>query len=189
MGIEITSKVLVGDGNFTPADYGLIGMNGEFTTGLSNFTLQSARPDFMKIRLMAPSVCTGVWMPIMTGGVALTSGQNLSALYDTSGNRLAISADQTTEWTTTGNKDIPWIGGPLNLAAGDYFVGTLSVGTTPPQTMRRANSVTANGRRTGPMQSLRCIRSTTGGYTTLPTTLNMTTDVVPAGTLWFVGLY
>jgi hypothetical protein len=50
-----------------------------------------------------------------TGG---TSGQNFAALYDFTGARLGVTADQTTAWGTAGMYTMAITGGPISVAGG-----------------------------------------------------------------------
>src|SRR6185312_9531310 len=43
----------------------------------------------------------------------LTSGQNFAAVYDNTGTRIGVTADQTTPWASTGLKQMALTGGPF----------------------------------------------------------------------------
>lgn len=63
-------------------------------------------------------------------GSALTAGQNFMGIYDSSGNRVAVTADQSTVWNTAGWKSVPLVGAPFNLSAGFYWIAILANGVT-----------------------------------------------------------
>lgn len=69
-----------------------------------------------------------VW--VSTLGSALTGGQNFMGIYDSSGNRVAQTADQSSVWNTAGWKSVPVVGGPFNLTAGFYWIAILANGVT-----------------------------------------------------------
>jgi hypothetical protein len=71
-----------------------------------------------------------LYMAVGTAGITLTSNQNFIALFDTAGNRLGLSADQTTAWGTTGLKTAAIT--PVQVYAGQaYYIYMLSNGATP----------------------------------------------------------
>jgi len=52
-----------------------------------------------------------IWLHVVTAPVGtLTSGQNFAMVYDSGGTQRAITADQTTPWTTTGVKEAAFTG-------------------------------------------------------------------------------
>lgn len=69
---------------------------------------------------------------VITAGSGLTAGQNLVGVYDINGTRVGVSADQSSAWTSTGNKTAALtMTGPLE--PGYYYLAFLTVGTTPPK--------------------------------------------------------
>lgn len=80
----------------------------------------------------ALSTVTNFLCSVLTAGSGLTAGQNLVGIYNAAGTRVGISADQSTAWTTTGNKTAALtMTGPLE--PGYYYLAFLTVGTTPPK--------------------------------------------------------
>jgi hypothetical protein len=75
------------------------------------------------------------------GGVA---GQNFAALYNSAGTRVAVTADQTTPWSTTGVKSMAFTVS-ANLTAGKYWCALLSnAATTDTGFARGTSSATIN---------------------------------------------
>ncbi len=100
-----------------------------------------------KIKLGAAASVTNIIASVTTVGSGLTSGQNFAGLYNSSGTRIATTADQTSSWAGgTGAKTMALSGGPYTLAAGSYYGALLSVGTTPAtfQTGHATSSSTLN---------------------------------------------
>lgn len=89
------------------------------------------------IRLDAPvdAVATNLVVAIQTAGATLTAGQNFGALYNSTGTRIAVSADQSAAFTGTGLITIPFTS-PVQLTAGTYYAALLTNGTTQPMFMR-----------------------------------------------------
>jgi hypothetical protein len=77
------------------------------------------------------TVVSNIHIGIETAGSGLTAGQCFVGLYDSSGTRLAVSADQASNWTSTGGKTIA-LTSAQTLAVGYYYIAILAVGTTPP---------------------------------------------------------
>jgi hypothetical protein len=74
-----------------------------------------------------------------TAATNLTSGQNLVGIYNSSGTRIAVSADQSSSWLTTGTKTIS-VGATSLISNQDYFIAVLSVGTGTMPTMARLST-------------------------------------------------
>ncbi|WP_372344731.1 hypothetical protein [Streptomyces sp. KL116D] len=74
------------------------------------------------------TVVTNIIAALGAAGVTLTTGQNFAGIYDSSGTRLAVTADQTTAWGSSGVKTMA-LTAPVTLAVGTYYVALLSNGT------------------------------------------------------------
>jgi hypothetical protein len=94
-------------------------------------------------RLLIPVACTvtNVLLIITTGGTTLSN--SFAALFDSSGNRLGVSADQSTPFQSAGNKTVA-LSAPVAVAAGYYYGAVLTNGTTPPSVARATSSGAAN---------------------------------------------
>ena len=123
----------VNDSSFTPADHNLIAWTSDPATlrSTSN-TITSGTVYLHKVKIVNRStVVSNIHIGIETAGSGLTAGQCFVGLYDSSGTRLAVSADQASNWTSTGGKTIA-LTSPQTLAVGYYYIAILAVGTTPP---------------------------------------------------------
>jgi hypothetical protein len=69
-----------------------------------------------------------IW--VANQGTALTAGQNFMGIYDSTGARVAVTADQSTVWNSSGWKSSALVGGPFNLSAGSYWIAVLANGVT-----------------------------------------------------------
>lgn len=56
----------------------------------------------------------------------LTTGQNLAAIFDDTGTRIAVTGDQTTAWATSGLKAMALTASVTLQAGRDYYIGILS---------------------------------------------------------------
>jgi hypothetical protein len=84
-------------------------------------------------RIYVPTTVTTttVFLYVSVIGATLTSGQNLVGLYNAAGTRVAVTADQSANWTSTGLKTISWASSFAIPSPGVYYVAILSNGTTP----------------------------------------------------------
>lgn len=130
---------------------------------------------------------TNIITNIATAGSGLTAGQNLAGIYDSSGNRLGQTADQSASWNSVGNKIMAISGGSIVVNPGKYFVAFMSNGTTPAQPWSSSSTAVIAG--TGPASSLNNAnaRFMTGptAQTSLPSTINIGTLTSVGQTRWF----
>lgn len=97
----------------------------------TNQVLTSGTIYLAKITPQVGGTISNIGLAVTVAGGTLTSGQNLAAIYDSSGNRIALTSDQTTAWGTTGFKSCALTASVSLTAGADYYVAVLSVGTTP----------------------------------------------------------
>lgn len=93
-----------------------------------------------RVYLAQGQTVTGIGYGVQTAGATLTAGQNLVGLYNPSGNRVAVSADQSSAWTSTGYKSTNFTSTYSVTTAGYHYVAFLAVGTTPPAFHQQANA-------------------------------------------------
>lgn len=139
-----------------------------------------------RVDIVNPATLAGLVFTISTAGAGLTAGQNLAGLYDASGNRVALSADQSAAWTAQGIAT-PMFTAPYAAAPGAYFLALLSVGTTPISLLRAASSGAASGVLNFGLGAAGA-RFATGptGQTTLPVSVTMASRT-GTGTAFWVG--
>ncbi len=99
-----------------------------------NLRPTSGRLEGVKIPLPRTITSAGCRLLINQVGVTLTAGQNFVAFFNSAGSRLALTADQSTAWLSTGQPtDMTWAGGPVVIPGGPGVYGylvILSVGST-----------------------------------------------------------
>lgn len=195
MSVEIASNLAsqyVRDGSvWEPADAGFRAWTFDTLSIVSTLTLTSGRIEMARVRIppQAAGTITGVVTNVGVAGATLTAGQNLMALYTTSGTRLGITASQEANWTSTGVKQIAFTAPATNVPAGDYFIAFLSNGTTPISPSRGFNLVTHNGLLTTPLSSLRALRSTGTSNTDLAASIDIASVMSATGTPIWAALY
>ncbi len=100
-----------------------------------------------RIVLPRAAVISKLWVVISTAGSTLTSNQNFLALYDSTGTRRAVTADQTTAFASAAILGAD-VAAPYSATAGTYFVGILANGGTPP-TLLSATLINKSSRSVG----------------------------------------
>lgn len=171
------------DATFTPADHGLVTWTHDPATlrSASNATT-SGTVYLCKVKVVERSaVVSNVIVGIEAAGATLTAGQSLVGLYNSSGTRLAQSADQSANWTSTGLKTIA-LTAAQTLAVGSYYVAILSVGTTPPQfAMGAGGSTSVNAGLT--TATARFLTGPTA-QTSLPASITLGSQTPTSGARW-----
>lgn len=159
-------------------------MDPALCTAGSGTTL--AAVTLIRVNLRYPQSVTNVLAYVTTGGGTLTSGQNFAGLYNSSGTRVAATADQSTAWASTGLMTMALSGGPYALAAGFYWVALLANGTTAPSFLRMTTPQSASAPNLGmSVTGSRCATNGTG--TSLPSSITPSSNA-NAGQIWWAGL-
>lgn len=171
------------DNMSAPGDQGLIAWSGDPAGVGSTSAPASGAVRLMRIVLRRAATLSTVWLVVGTAGATLTSGQNLLGLYNASGTRVALTADQTTAWGSTGIKSAAFTGS-YAAAAGTYFVAILAVGTTPPAF--GVNSVLSGGLAANANLSVSTGRALNGptAQTSLPASITMASNTFGTAMFW-----
>lgn len=159
-------------------------MAPEYATGTS--ALVAGTVYMARVDIASPMT----FSTITTGTIAaavLTAAQNFAGIYDSTGTRVAVTADQSAAWAAAGEKNMA-VTAPYVAAAGTYYVAFLSNGGTPLAPMRSAaNANSAAFINHG--LTVSNARWTTGptAQTTLPASITMGTRTL-SGFAYFAGL-
>lgn len=171
---------------WTPSDHGLIAWSFNPALCSAGGTQMSAGFIYLvEVILRQAATITKSNIVIGTAGATLTSNQNFVGLYDSSGNRQALSADMSTTWNSVGNKTVNY-GASYAAAAGRYYVALLFNGTTSPfvacgSTM--GNTFTP-GNANLSAGSYRFCRSAANGNTSLPSSVTLSTYTPDANNIY-----
>ena len=165
-----------------PQDHALISWNFQVGIVVGSTGPTSGTVLMQKVWLRQPATITNVCIGIGSAGVGLTAGQNFAGFYDSGGNRLGVTADQSANWATAGFKQMA-LTAPVAAAAGAYYVAVLSnAGTTP--TLARGGVITSSF----PNANLTAVDGafTTGpaAQTTLPVSITMASRTLTANSTW-----
>lgn len=119
------------------ASRGLLSENYPLAVAGSSTAMVSGTIYLLALGVLNGDVLTNAHPCIGTGGSGLTLCK--AGYYDKSGNRLAVSADLSTDWASTGIRTNA-MSSPYNVTAdGAVYLALLAVGTTPPSLLRGSN--------------------------------------------------
>lgn len=164
-------------GSWSAPDQGLIAWSFDIIAAENSSPL-GAQGLLYLTRVHVPIACavTNVLIHVSTLGATLTSGENFAGLWSATGTQIGITADQSTNWsTTTGIQVMALAGGAKTITAGDYFVGFYANGTTLPTLTRGQSAGGSPGAVNLGSSTLRFATANTGLLTTPPTTLGALT--------------
>lgn len=165
-----------------PPDHGLMYWQFDPGTNMVGSTITSGTVSMSKLWVRRATTITNVAVSVATVPVTPVVGQNFLGLYDATGTRLGVTADQTTAWNSTGYKQAA-LTAPVAVAAGPYWVAVLANAATTPAFARgsalvasiaNANLTATDGRfTTGP-----------AAQTSLPANITMASRTLSGNTIW-----
>ncbi|MGW1673297.1 glycosyl hydrolase family 28-related protein [Streptomyces sp. NPDC002324] len=134
-----------------------------------------------KVVLRSAATVNSVYVTVTSGGAGLTAGQSLVGLYDANGTKVSESADQSAVFNSTGTKNVSIA--PKSLAAGTYYVGVLTNGSTPPSFMR-GGGASGSALNVGLAINAGRFLDYSTGLTSLPASVNLSAANVNASARW-----
>ncbi|MFE4651523.1 hypothetical protein [Streptomyces sp. NPDC056707] len=142
----------------------------------------------IRVKLRQASTISKVVLMTVSAGSGLTANQNYAGLYNASGTRVGVTANQSTAWAAANNTLSMALTASYSAAAGDYYVAFVSNGSTRPGFVC---ATTLGATRTPGNANLSsggyryCIGAT--GQTSLPSSLSIASATPDANAYW-VGL-
>lgn len=174
---------VVNNPTFAPADHNLITWTQDPATIADAFPLSTGVVYLSKVKIVNRStVVSNILYGVTTAGTSLTSGQNFVGLYNSSGTRLAVSADQTTNFGSQGLKTAA-LTAAQTLAVGDYYVAFLSVGTGTQPSVAASGGVSSAINAGLTTATSRFLTSGTG-QTALPSSITLSSGSQNTGSRW-----
>jgi hypothetical protein len=169
---------------FSPAGNGYVAWNYDPASAVGQSGTTSGVLHMTRVDVPVSATATNLVVSIQTAGASLTAGQNLAGLYDANGVLLGSTADQASNWVSSGHKSMALTAG-VALSPGTYYVGLLSVGTTPPQFLRTVGSSASASTVNVNLSNATLRWGTTGtGLTALPSTVTMSGRAASGSCLW-----
>ena len=169
---------------FQPSDHSLISWAYEPAVSVSTSSPLTPAGTLFLVRLHMPVAqnVTNIELWLTTAGATLTSGQCFAALYQ-GGSLLGTTADQSTNWASSGKQTMAISGGAVAVAAADVYVGLWYNGTTGPAPLRANSSGAVNYKLA--TASARWVTANTGLTTSAPGTLGAFSSL---STAYWAGL-
>jgi hypothetical protein len=109
----------------------------------NNAAMVSGTIYYFGIPLLAGDMVTNITIAVSVAGTVMTLSK--VGLYDSAGNRLALSADQGTNWQSSSQKTIAMITPFVVITSGLYYVAAIAIGTTQPGLVRGSAGSAATG--------------------------------------------
>lgn len=124
---------------WTPADHGMQAWAYDpVRVGSTSTVVTAGVLNVIKVKLPVAGSLTKVFLYVNTAGATLTN--SFAGLYDSSGTRQALTADQSSNWTSTGLKTISFTGS-YSAAIGSFYIAILvGTATTAPAFGRNTSS-------------------------------------------------
>lgn len=139
-----------------------------------------------RVKVVAEDNASSATRTVRLQQVAAGTGVTLAkvAVFDTAGNQLGVSADQSANWSAATTRNVPV--GTFALVKGtEYLLEILVVGTTGPQFARSGN----NGAGNAGLSGAGLLWASDGtGLSDMPTTITPSSGSSHAEALW-AGLY
>lgn len=173
----------VNNPTFRPDDHGLISWTDP-PTSLSGagFGLTTGQVYLSKLKIVNRStVVSNIKYFLTVAQVGGTSGQNFVGLYNSSGTLLIASGDQTTNFSTTGEKTAAIT--PQTLAVGSYYVAFLANhATTAPSVAGGGGNSALNN--VGLTAATGRFLNTSAGNTALPASITLASQSINTASRW-----
>jgi hypothetical protein len=180
-------------GQWIPGDVGWLAWAFDPVALVGGFATVSATIYLIRVNMRQPTTVTNVVLFLQTAGATLTAASSFAGLYAgqtaggfTAGQRIGVTADQTTPWATAGNNNtymsMGLSGGPFAVPAGFCWVAAASTGTTPPTWGRGQNFNNVAANTNVGVSAARFATNGTGA--TLPSTITPASNTLLQQTLW-----
>jgi hypothetical protein len=160
-------------GNTKPSRNGLIGWNMPPFAGITAANLASGIIYLFKMYAETTDPVSRLWHFVDVAEVGATSGQNWMGLYDSTGARQALSADQTTAFGTTGVKQVDMTASWTPGKGNSFYVALLTNAATTQQGVRRAALNSLGNLGLGSSGANLLYGAYGSGQTTLPSSITL----------------
>lgn len=136
------------NGQFAPADNGWLAWSADPLLAYTGLIVTGGDAYFIQVPIRQTATISNVILYVATAGASLTSGENFAGLFSATGTLLSATADQTTNWQSTGLKTMA-LSAAQTVAAGVYYVGFYGNGTTLPKFSYNASTNANFGANSG----------------------------------------
>lgn len=168
---------------FTPRHAGFLVWSWDPTISNSSTAPTRGQTQLVRIDIPATMKITNVVTYLVSGGTTLTAGQNFAALYDSSGNQIGITADQSTAWAGMGLVSMA-LTTPVTVSGGTFvWVAMLFNGSAAPTLYKTTQGDTAFGNLGLTVSTARYARNG-GALTAMPASITLSNNIFTANTWW-----
>lgn len=167
-----TASITTNNTGWMPSDYGWLAWTHDIIATGNDTALPNGTLVISGIKIPTATTITNVILAISTAGSSLTSGQCFAALFQ-NGNLLASTADQSSNFTSSGVKTMA-LTSAQSVSAGLIHVGVFCNGTTNPIFFRASTGTGAINSHVNAGLSSTAFRyavANTGLTTAMPSTL------------------
>lgn len=168
---NLRAAVSAGSGQWQPSHYGYIAWAYDPTLCSTTTLITAGLLYVTGIQIPAATTVTNIVAAVGALDSGLAAGQNFAAIYQ-GGTLLGATADQQTNWATTGLKIMPIAGGPVAVAAGLAYVGWYAGARTTLAFSRTGNALVYPVNGAG---ITRAATANSGLTTSIPSTLGALT--------------
>ena len=162
--------------------HGLVGWTYDPAGANQNLTVGTGQIIMAKLTLLTVTTINNILYSLATSGSGLTAGQNFVGIYNSAGTRIAVSADQTSNFGVAGEHTASVT--PVTVEPGDYYVVILMNGTGIPNLHASSSTGTSLTNVNLSVGSLRA-SLLSGPFTSLPATVTMSSQGGNAYVVWF----
>lgn len=164
-----------------PEDSGFLAWNYDYVMSGGNTTPTAGVLNVVRLTFRSALTVTSLSIFAQTGGTSPTNCY--LGLYDSGGTRRGLTANQASNWDSSGTKTAA-LTTPYSAAAGVYYVAILTGGGTPPGIARVGSVGQANAGQSSP--SFRAGTVLTG-QTSLPSSITLA-NVAASNNAYWVGV-
>ena len=170
-----------------PSDQGWLSWTHDPANNVGSAPLNTSGIVYMlAVPLRQITTVSTIIVGVQAAGGTLTAGQCFAGLYDSTGVRVGVTADQAANWGTTGAKVMP-LTAPALLQPGMYYVALLFNGGTGPALTRGITDALGGVMNTNLTAATFRFSSGPTAQTSLPASITMAsrTSVM---TCWWAGI-
>ncbi len=172
---SVTSK------NFEPSDQSYNGWAYDPIAAANNTQPTAGQPVLIKVKASQTATISTIYLNVNNAGSGFTASASYAALYDTSGNLLAQSADLAATLNSTGAKAIS-LGSTPSVTGGTFYYVYIVVNATTMPALNRAGNVGAMNQNLGPGTYRFCTLGS--GISSPPSTIDLNTSVALSVSYW-----
>ncbi|GAA1978470.1 hypothetical protein [Kitasatospora viridis] len=187
VGVFSVNGVQTPAGMYLPSDHGLLAWNYD-PSGTSNSSATVSGTVYLaQVILRTPQTVSKAILSLTGAASGVVANQNFIGLYDSSGNRVAVTAAGALDAALTSSGTLPGtFTSPYAAAAGAYWVAFVNNATTPAQLGRASGFSSTPNANLAAAQYRYCTNGT--GQTALPSSITPSSNSLANVMTFWAGL-